>query len=288
MYLRKGISVRLLSPYGYYPREGFRHHDAAIVIRPDFAVVVTIVEDIVFPEDFYSEIAFASPFEIRALSGLLLASREVVPRLYPTEQPLHLGIPGPESDLTDGPFLDSLVDKFVASFRRNQLLLKRPPYPSGVVNGQPYGFMLNDAVDHKRSKAILEAIDVSDNLLIRGLGSFIQANMLACHQEFLEQACMSLWVCVEASMYLIFRRLEAEGQPDPTTRDAGEYIDRVFGNKQPSSGYFGDFYSDRIKTLHPRSRFGEYPLAPLAADDFYDLNEQLLGLYDFIVTDNVR
>jgi hypothetical protein len=29
-------------------------------------------------------------------------------------------------------------------------------------------------------------------------------------------------------------------------------------------------------------------LAPLAADDFYDLNEMLVPAYDFIVTRNVR
>jgi hypothetical protein len=135
---------------------------------------------------------------------------------------------------------------------------------------------------------IFGALDVNDRLLIRGLGALIQANMLACHFGFFEHACVSLWICMESSMHLILRHLKAIGNPNPTSHDAGTYLDAVFESKYPSSGYFVDFYSDRIRTLHPNSRYGVYPFVPLQADDFYELNESLVATYDFIVTGNVR
>jgi hypothetical protein len=127
-------------------------------------------------------------------------------------------------------------------------------------------------------------IDVGDHLLIRGLGALLKANMLGHHPEFLESACMSLWVAMEASLRIIQHKLREAGFERPTAKDAGAYIDRAFENKFESDGYFEDFYDDRIRTVHPESRFGVYPGAPLDADDFYDLHDMLAPLYDFLIT----
>ena len=239
------------------------------------------------PTDYYSEIAFASPFDVRALGALLLGwtANGGVPHFYPTTE--FWAAPPDGIDLTDDSCLDRLLDKFRFHLKSDQCRIPhhhRPP----LLGGSPYTLLPDDAIDHSRLDGIFNAIDVNDALLIRGLGGLLQANMLACYFEFFEQACMSLWVSMEASMHLIFRRLRVRGNPKPTASDAGVYLDEVFENQQPSEGYFDDFYSDRIKTVHPSSSYGVYHLAPLAADDFYELNEMLVPVYDFIVTGSVR
>lgn len=285
--LNAGLSVRLLSPQGRYPREGFRHSDAAIIIRPELSVVITRFAGIMVPKDYYSEIAFASPFDVRVLGTLLLGwtANAGVPHFYPTTE--YRAAPSDGIDLTDGPCLERLLDEFRSNLMSDQSRIPhhhRPP----LLGGSPYNFMPDDAIDHSRVGGIFNAVDVNDALLIRGLGGLIQANMLACYLEFFEQACMSLWISLEASMHPIFRRLKASGTPKPTAYDAGVYLDDVFENQQPSEGYFTDFYSGRIRTVHPSSSYGVYHMAPLAADDFYELNEMLVPVYDFIVTGNVR
>jgi hypothetical protein len=110
--------------------------------------------------------------------------------------------------------------------------------------------------------------------------------MLGQFPEFLENACMSLWVAMDASMHMILRELKESGVESPTSKDAGRFLDNAF-NWSDSGGYFSDYYEGRIKTIHPNSRFGIYPSAPLSADDFYDLNASLLLVYDFLLTDHI-
>jgi len=56
---------------------------------------------------------------------------------------------------------------------------------------------------------------------------------------------------------------------NPTALDAGALIDaEVFNHRHGPGGYFGDFYEDRIKTMHPSSRFGVFPVPPLGADNY--------------------
>ena len=69
--------------------------------------------------------------------------------------------------------------------------------------------------------------------------------------------------------------------------DAGEFLDDAFDSQYASDGYFTDFYEERIKTLHPQSRFGVFPAAPLFADEYSQLNSSLETLYDFLLTGHV-
>jgi len=89
---------------------------------------------------------------------------------------------------------------------------------------------------------------------------------------------------MEASLRIIQRKLREAGVENPTAKHAGAFVDRAFENRFESDGYFEDFYDDRIKTVHPESRFGVYPAAPLDADDFYDLHDMLVPLYDFLIS----
>jgi hypothetical protein len=283
--LSAGVSVRLLSPQGTYPEGGFRDKDAAVIVTPDLCAVVTRFAGISVPDDYYSEIAFASPFDVRVLGAVMLAwtMKYGVPRLYPTTDAWSWPS---EADLRDSISLERLANDFLSHLSRESIVVPTHHRPRAL-GGHPYE-LTREQIDYARVPGLFSAIDINDRLLIRGIGALLQANMLANYYEFFEQACMSLWVSMEASMHLIFRRLKGQGIPHPTAQDAGEYLDSVFENQGQSSGYFSDYYSDRIRTVHPSSSFGVYHLAPLAADDFYDLNESLVPLYDFIVSGNVR
>lgn len=153
--------------------------------------------------------------------------------------------------------------------------------------GRPYDFNEYSEIDKRRFGRLLRMIDAEDHLLIRGLGALIKAAMLNCHQEFLEHACMALWVSLDASFRILLREMRKEGYVNPTAKDAGELLDEVFDNEYDSGGFFADFYEERIKTIHPESRFGVYPAAPLNADEYYQLEASLRPLYEYLITGHV-
>jgi hypothetical protein len=99
---------------------------------------------------------------------------------------------------------------------------------------------------------------------------------------------MMLYVALEASFQLFRRILQAKGNPNPTASDAGAYLDEAF-NPHVRSGmpYFAQYYEDRIKTLHPQSRYGVFAYAPLAGDDYFLLHHALVDVYGFLVTGRV-
>ena len=72
---------------------------------------------------------------------------------------------------------------------------------------------------------------------------------------------------------------------NPTALDAGALIDaEVFNHRHGPGGYFGDFYEDRIKTMHPSSRFGVFPVPPLGADNYLFLRHALVEVYYWLIT----
>jgi len=280
--LPQGVSIRLLSPSVEYPPGEFRDPGASIVVRPGLVVAITSFHEIKTPEGYYSEIEFLSPFEIRLLASLLLSwdTESGMFWVYPTStvrQKPYTGL-----DLSSPEVLDGLIEEFTASLVRFPgPEIHRPP----CVGGRPYQFNEQSEVRREHQTEIFAAIDVTDHLLIRGLDALIKANMLAHSHEFLENACMSLWVAMEASLRLIQRELRESGMDNPTSKDAGRFLDDAFNWE--SDGYFVGYYDARIRTIHPESRFGVYPAASLQVDDFYDLYSDLILVYDFLLTDHV-
>ncbi|EPG4898032.1 hypothetical protein NM463_004189, partial [Citrobacter koseri] len=59
------------------------------------------------------------------------------------------------------------------------------------------------------------------------------------------------------------------------------FISKTF-NSPETEKYFGEYYEDRIKTFHPKSRFGAYPHAPLTIDDYFFLSEDLITVYLYL------
>ena len=282
-----GVLVRLLSPLGDYPLGTINHREAAMVIRPDLSAMITTFKSIQEPEDYYSEIEYLSPFEIRSLASVLLSLRGDLNYLglYPVPYAMerrYVGI-----DLSDAAAVNSLMDEFVAFVQQVPLYraeMHRPP----LVGGLPYSYDDGSRLQHERQFEIFNCIDVSDHLLIRGLGALMRAIMLEQYTEFLENSAMALYVAMEASMEIVKEMVRADGNENPTARDAGRFLDGIFGCGWEAEGYFEEYYEDRIKIIHPASDFGVFPGAPLGVDDIWGLRRSLIHLYDFLVTGNVK
>jgi hypothetical protein len=282
--IHEGVSIRLLSPLVDYPPGEFRSPEASIVARPDLMAMVTSFAKMEAPEGNYSETEFLSRFEVRLLATVLLSwdTDSGMFGLYPVITELQRPYTG--LDLSNLEVLDGLIDEFRAFLEKDPPFaeIHRPP----CVGGRAYRFNECSELRYERQHEIFAAIDVTDHLAIRGLGALVRANMLGHFPEFLENACMSLWIAMDASMHMILRELKESGMENPTSRDAGRFLDDAL-NWEDSDGYFADYYEGRIKTIHPESRFGVYPAAPLDVDDYYDLNASLLLVYDFLLTDHI-
>jgi hypothetical protein len=282
-----GVVIRLLSPLGDYPLGTINHREAAMVVRPELSAMITTVKSIKEPEDYYSEIDYLSPFEVRSLASILLSLRGDLTYLglYPVPYAMarrYVGI-----DLSDASTVDRLMDEFAAFVQKvplNRGEMHKPP----LIGGLPYSYDDGSRLEHERQPEIFKCIDASDHLLIRGLGALIRAIMLERFTEFLENSAMSLYVAMEASMEIVKEVLCAEGNEHPTAKDAGRFLDRIFGCGFESEGYFEDYYEDRIKIIHPASQFGVFPGAGLGVDDVWLLRRDLIHLYDFLVTGNVK
>jgi hypothetical protein len=108
--------------------------------------------------------------------------------------------------------------------------------------------------------------------------------MLNCHHDvFMEHACIALWIALDASFHLFRREMATNGNPDASATDVGNYLDSLQGFEPSDDRYFADFYIDRVKTMHPQSRYGVYPAAPLAADEYRLLRDGLIPTYEYLI-----
>jgi hypothetical protein len=280
-----GVMVRLLSPLSNCPVGTTNHRDGAIVLRPELAAMMTVFAELKPPENYYSEIDYLSPFEVRFIASIML-SRVVdggFCSLYAV--PYAMEVRCDSIDLSDTSTVNSLMDDFIGFIRCSPFEgVHKPP----LLGGFPYSHNDWAELKHERQLEIFRNIDVNDHLLIRGLGALIRATMLQAFPEFLENSAMSLYVALEASFEIVREHLCAEGNLNPTATDAGRFIGKaLFGVKEEYDGYFADFWEDRVKTIHPVSAYGVFPGAGLSHDDVWGLQETLLHVYDFLVTENV-
>jgi hypothetical protein len=277
--------IRLLSPLGNCPVGTTSHGKGAIVLRPEVAAMMTVFEELEPPEDYYSEIEYLSPFEVRFIASIILSCVVDGGRCSVYAAPYATAVRCNSMDLADASAVNSLMDDFIGFIRRSPLEgVHKPP----LLGGFSYSHDDWARLRHERQLEIFRNIDVNDHLLIRGLGALIRATMLEIFPEFLENSAMSLYVALEASFEIVREHLYAEGNPSPTATDAGRFIDKaLYGVEEQYDGYFADFWEDRVKTIHPASAYGVFPAASLSLDDVWGLQERLIHVYDFLVTDNV-
>jgi hypothetical protein len=113
--------------------------------------------------------------------------------------------------------------------------------------------------------------------------------MLACHHEFWEEAIIVSYIALDATFHLVRRELEEMGIKNPSSHDAAKWLhenfDKAFDLPEPTDEkYFGEFYEDRIRTIHPASRYGASPFAPIMHGDYSHLRRSLREIFAFLVS----
>lgn len=133
-----------------------------------------------------------------------------------------------------------------------------------------------------------QGIKTADHVLLRGIQALIKSDMLATHEEFMEEATLATFIAMEASFQLVRRHLQAIGNPNPSSADAGKWVYETFDEPMgvwasEKMRYFDEFYDQRIQTVHPASRFGDIPYAPVMVDDWIHLRETLPRIFAYLV-----
>jgi hypothetical protein len=104
---------------------------------------------------------------------------------------------------------------------------------------------------------------------------------------FALEALYSLFVALDASFSLVCRELRKQGVKNPDAWDAGAFLDAAEGRETDGYPYFADFYVDRVRTVHPESRYGVSPYAPVSNCDVHTLFENLRDVFRLLILGKV-
>lgn len=131
-------------------------------------------------------------------------------------------------------------------------------------------------------------IDIGSYVLVRSIQALVKSDMLAQYSEFREEATIAAFIAMDASHELVLRHLRATGVNNPSSLHAGEWLYRTFDEPVGVHGaagmrYFEEFYAQRVQTVHPGSRFGDVPFAPVMADDYIHLRYAIPEILGYLV-----
>lgn len=135
-----------------------------------------------------------------------------------------------------------------------------------------------------------EALNPADYLILRGMHALMKADMLASHREFHEEATIACFIALDASFSKIQQELVNTGRQNPSAHDVAKWVHTHFNAPfgiavpGPEDRYFGDLYEQRVMTLHPSSRYGETPVAPLFYGDYMWLRRDLREMFAYLLT----
>ncbi len=285
--------VRLLLPYGMYPNKSIYTQDSALFISDNICFSVSpYVKDEVESDEYYSEVEWATIAEIKLYSSIMLSvDRECSYfSMYPFYSAHYLNTPDLIIDDDSMHEVSDCLTKAIQSTGRwseaHQFMFKNiyhssciPTLPP-ICGGKEY-YLCNDGFRIELQTLLFKEFDSSNHLLVRGISTLIRSAMLG-RAGFTEEAAVAAFISLDASFNLILKKLQADGVQNPSSEDAAKYIAKVFYT-EATNKYFDYYYEQRIKTMHPNSRFGMFPHAPIMVDDFYDLYDALLEVYNFLI-----
>ena len=281
--------VTLFRPLGMYPRgtictpTGLFHADEDIV----FAVTRGTTWWAKGDHLPYSEVDWMEPELVRLLAAMLLAEQPygVRPGFYPMS---YGGFVLNEQavNLTDARTA-SAVKKALLNTVNNRLWKQIQAMWMQCI-GQKFVLFDQRELDVEEVSALSDAIRTDNHLLMRGVQALIKSDMLGAHPEFQEEGAIATFIALDASFQMVLRLLRANGNPNPSAKDAGTWIYETFDKLLEIHGgadikYYEGFYDSRVKTMHPGSRFGDMPYAPVMVGDRYHLRESLSGVFAYLV-----
>lgn len=154
---------------------------------------------------------------------------------------------------------------------------------------RPYNFNGNVRLASEYQAFLLNSIDLNNHLLIRGLSHLLKTAMLKClSRTFVDTACLEIYVALESTLQIILERLRRSGMANPSNKDASNYLLEAFDEPYRLEKYYEPYYEDRIKAVHPSSRFGVAKFTPLYVDDLFMLYDDLLRNFEFLITGKIN
>jgi hypothetical protein len=276
----KGFYVRLMSPIGRYPAKSFRSPTAALIVSTDicFSIVQISKEDWSF-----SEVDILNKLEIPLFGSILLAGEAGTPYLYPY----------PAYSLTlETESLEKIEDSQIAQCKSILLVEIQKQsaggFPTSSFHLPPcLGGVKYDLVPDKTSDSdrltVLRRLEAANPVILRGVNCLMKARMAFQFFEFGEAACIFLWIALDAAHSLVLERLRQSGTVNPTTKDAVKYFEQISRQETDWERFFEDDYENRIRAIHPANRFGAEAIPQYLADDFLELYDSLIPLFEHIV-----
>ena len=289
--------ARVLSPRGVYPAESLYFDDAAYVQDDELTFSVCRFRKRTggSGDESSSGVEWLNPIEARLYGSLMLSvdrdERFSAFYPYPITEPL----------ISPAQAIDKRwLFEYVRPHLQKKIIEPDMHHPGAyapaknsyrwcadismppIVGGPQYDFR-STGIDYNLAKTLYDSIDLDDALVIRGLTTLMKAAMLHFHYQFREAAIHSLFISMEVSFRLVVRTLKAKGIPEPTSKEAMSYIHDAFHDIHRVEKYFEEYYEGRVKTFHPENRYGVFPHAPLAADDYNFLYNDMLEVYAFLI-----
>ncbi len=287
-------TVRLLSPLGLYPNKSVIVGNSIAHFGDDISLIIAPIDDV---ESEYSEVAWLNLNEIRLLSSMLLSIDDGMLLLHPHPHFHYIRI---SNEVRVSDILDLLCSHLFQAIadpdtyqesRGHRFLVKNPYNMHGSIGlpvvGEPKYRYRDNCINNDVLSKLHAQIDVTDKLTMRALATLLRSSLLMCYSHLLEEAINSTFISLDASFSMVQRRLKELGNPSPSSKDASEFISKVFNTEGPEK-YFQCYYESRIMAFHPSSRFGEFAHSPVIADDCYDLFDSLISVYRYLICGEIR
>jgi len=289
--------ARILSPRGAYPADSIFFDDAAYLSDSElaFSVAKYTKHTRGGDEDSYSEVQWLNPTETKLYGSLMLAvdRDESYVAFYPYPYTVPIVCPSTISDkkwllqsvkteLSEKLIEEDIIHPGYTVPARNSYKYATDIAMPPMVGGPEYDFRSN-GIDYELAKNLYKNISINDSLVIRGLCTLVKAAMLRSHYQFLEEAIYSLFISMEVSFRLVLRELKNRGINNPTSKDAMTFIHDAFYDIHRVDKYFEEYYEGRVMSFHPESRLGTHPHAPLMADDYSFLFNDMLEVYTYLI-----
>jgi len=286
-----GYDVIVFSELGLYPEGTYVVPDS--VFHADEQVAFAVVRggswNRLDPDLPSTELRGLSPAQLRLVASLMLCEVRDGARLvfYPASgqglrldaRRLRLDAPATIADIR------ALVLARCADERTKAPEDRTFRLPEG-----PYHLRARSEFAMERLAEFFEALSPVDYVVYRGMHALMKADMLSRYPEFWEEATTACYVALDASFSAIQERLQDEGIAQPSAIDANHWVHRHFNEAfglpapGPTDKYFGEMYAQRVMTLHPRSRYGESPVAPLMYEDYMFMRRDLREMFAYLVT----
>lgn len=278
--------VRIFSTKGQYPR-GVIATERTLFFADDdlvFSVVFSNPYDQMAWNFPYSEVDWVTPQETRFWASIMLCEDSDGPRISLYPQRSSLALLNRSLDLRDSETqlaLKSLISVETETRRKKGYV--------SVEEDSSIGYSLFERNIHlERQPLLYQQISESNHVLLRGITCLIKCDMLSHYWEFVEEAIIVGFIALDASFALVVEQLKREGITNPSSKDAGKWLDDTFnrplGIEPGERKYFEELYEQRVMTMHPSSRFGECPYAPLMHDDLFDLRRDLREVFAYLVS----